>query len=397
MSKAAPDNRLSPIQFVLAFGVVSMLGDFVYEGARSVVGPYLATLGASAALVGLVTGLGEAVALVLRLATGPLADRTRRYWPITILGYAITMISVPLLAVVTGLWPAAGLIIAERFGKAVRTPARDTMLAQASAKLGRGMAFAIHEAMDQSGAFIGPLVVAGMLAIAGYRAGFAVLAIPGALALVTLFLLQKTVPRPADYEAAEVERPDAPISSDGRLPREFWIYGGFTALAMAGFATFPVLAFHQEVRHVIAAPMIPVTYAAAMAAAALSSLASGWAYDRVGLHGVVVVLPLAVLAPALAFTELPSLVWAGVIIWGLAMGIHESTMRAAVADLVPATRRGTGYGLFTAIYGLAWLVGATVVGMLYEVSYWALMSYVVVTQALALLAFLPLRRIERQR
>ncbi len=194
-------NRLTARQFVLAFGVVSMLADMVYEGARSVTGPYLATFGASAMTVGLVTGLGEAVALVFRLASGPLSDRTQRYWMLSIAGYAITIIAVPVLALASTLAQASTLIVGERFGKAVRTPARDTMLAAAShASFGRGMAFAVHEAMDQSGAFIGPLLVAGMILLSGYRASFAVLAVPGILALLTLLWLRRRVPVPAEYD-----------------------------------------------------------------------------------------------------------------------------------------------------------------------------------------------------
>ena len=157
----------------------SLLADFVYEGARSIVGPFLATFGASAGLVGFITGAGEAVALVSRLWTGKLSDRTGRHWALSILGYVITVVSVPLLATAWALWPAAVLVVAERFGKAVRTPARDTMLAQASSDVGRGRAFALHEALDQTGALIGPLVVAAAVALSGFRLGFAILAVPG--------------------------------------------------------------------------------------------------------------------------------------------------------------------------------------------------------------------------
>ena len=115
-------NRLSAMRFVVAFGVVSLLADFVYEGARSIVGPFLATFGESAGLVGFITGAGEAVALVSRLWTGKLSDRTGRHWGLSILGYVITVVSVPLLATTWALWPAAVLVVAERFGKAVRRP-----------------------------------------------------------------------------------------------------------------------------------------------------------------------------------------------------------------------------------------------------------------------------------
>jgi MFS family permease len=385
-------NRLTPVHFVLTFGVVSMLADMVYEGARAIIGPYLATFGASAAMVGFITGLGEAVAPVFRLASGRLSDRTHRYWALSIAGYAITVIAVPLIAISQAFWQAAGLIVAERFGKAVRTPARDTMLAQATAGLGRGMGFAIHEALDQVGAVIGPLIVAGMIAWSGYRAGFAVLAIPGALTLLTLAWLRRAVPRPSAYEPVRHDEPTHEGAGFAALPRRFWLYVVFTALSMLGFATFAVLAYHQRVSRVIEPALIPVTFAAAMGADALAALGSGRLYDRVGLRGLIIALPLTAIVPALSFSEMPALVWIGAIVWGAVMGIHESTLRAAVADLVPAAFRGTGYGVFTAIYGLAWLAGSTIVGALYSYSLVAVTAFVVATQVAALFPFAMLIR-----
>jgi MFS family permease len=381
------------MRFVIAFGLVSMLAYFVYEGARAITGPFLATFGASAALVGFVTGAGEAVALVFRLVSGRVSDRTGRHWALSIAGYAITVVAVPVLAAAQALWQAAGLVIAERFGKAVRTPARDTMLAQASTRAGRGWAFAVHEALDQSGALLGPLLVAAMVAVSGYRLGFAVLAVPGALALVTLAWLRRAVPVPAAYEPADqhgATTAGAGAATAAPFPRRFWLYTGFTAVAMLGFATFGVLAYHLQVRHVLAPALIPVIYATAMGAAALAALASGRLYDRVGLRALAIAPVLAAVVPVLAFTTTPSLVWAGSVLWGAAMGIHESTMRAAVADLVPAARRGLGYGTFTAAYGLAWLAGSTLIGALYGHSITAVIAFTAATQALALAAFIPL-------
>jgi MFS family permease len=392
MERSFTPNRLSPIRFVLVFGLVSMLADMVYEGARAITGPYLATFGASAAMVGFITGLGEAVALVFRLATGRLSDRTHRYWALSIGGYAITVIAVPLIGIAQAFWQAAGFIIAERFGKAVRAPARDTMLAQASVDLGRGTGFAIHEALDQSGALMGPLIVAGMIAWSGYQAAFAVLAIPGALTLLTLAWLRRAVPRPSAYEPAHREESSHKDDWLAALPRRFWLYAVFTAVSMFGFATFAVLAYHQKVSHVIAPALIPITYAAAMGAAALAALGSGRLYDRIGLNGLIIALPLAAIVPALSFSETPMLVWIGAVVWGAAMGIHESTMRAAVADLVAPRIRGTGYGVFTAIYGLAWLAGSTIVGALYSVSSFAVTGFVVATQLAALIPFAMLSR-----
>jgi MFS family permease len=392
MSTAQSPNRLSAMRFVVAFGVVSLLADFVYEGARSIVGPFLATLGASAGFVGFITGAGEAVALVSRLWTGKLSDRTGRHWALSILGYVITVVSVPLLATAWALWPAAGLVVAERFGKAVRTPARDTMLAQASSDVGRGRAFALHEALDQTGALIGPLVVAAAVALSGFRLGFAVLAVPGLATLCALAWLRRAVPVPADYERAAAAASDRPHDGGGPLPARFWWYAGFTALNMTGYATFAVLAYHLQARHVVPDAEIPVIYALAMGIAALAALGSGWLYDRMGLRGLVIIPLLTAAVPFLSFSTTPALVWIGAALWGAAVGVHESTMRAAVADLVPATRRGAGYGTFTAIYGLAWLAGSTAIGILYTQSTARATTFVVALQLAALVAFIPVAR-----
>ncbi len=370
------------MHFVVGFGVVSMLTDMVYEGARSITGPYLATLGASAALVGLITGVGEAVALILRMLTGPLSDRLGRHWDQSMLGYAMTAIAAPLIAITGALWSASTLVVLERFGKAVRTPARDTMLAQASAGRRRGRVFAVHEALDQSGALLGPLLVAAMVAVIGYRAGFAALAVPGALAVLALMWLRRAVPFPAAYEGA-VASGRTPAVPGGPLPPQFWRYAAFTAVAMAGSSTFAVLAFHMHERHVVADALIPVVYAAAMGAAAVAALASGRLYDRVGMRALLVALPAAAVVPVLAFTTSAALVVVGAVVWGASMGIHESTFRAVVAELVPASRRGTGFGVFAAVYGIAWLAGSVVIGALYERSVPAVIGYTVGTQVVA--------------
>ncbi len=403
----APKNRYTPLRFVLAFGVVSMLADFVYEGGRSIVGPYLATLGASATVVGAVTGLGEAVASVLRLASGPFADRTRRYWPISIAGYAVTAISVPVLAAAGSLWQASIAVVGERFGKAVRTPARDTMLSHASADLGRGRAFAYHEALDQSGALLGPLLVAGMVAVSGYRLGFAVLAVPAALVLVALGVVRRAAPDPAAYEPAraatalESSARAGTTTVPGRAGRlrtfrgfsgRFWLYTAFTAASVTGFATFGVLSYHLEVRHVVAPALIPVVYAVAMGVDALAALGSGFLYDRVGFAGLLVLPLLTAAVPFLSFSTSAVLVWLGAVVWGAALGVHESTMRAAVADLVPGERRGTGYGLFTAVYGITWFGGATAIGALSATSTLSIELFVGALQAVAIVLLVPLLR-----
>jgi MFS family permease len=391
---ALPRNRISPVRFVVGFGVVSGLADVVYEGARSVIGPFLGALGASAAVVGLVTGLGEASALVLRLFTGRLSDRTGRPWPQTVVGYLLTAVCVPLIGLTSGLVPAALLYNGERVGKAVRTPARDTMLAHASARLGRGYAFGLHEALDQAGAVTGPLLLAAALALgAGYRVAFAILAGPGIAAVAVLLRLRRAAPHPADFE------PDAALSEskrlrlEPRLPQRFWLYSAFSVATMLGFSTWAVLAFHATERHLVSPAVVPLLYAAAMAAAAGTAVVFGRLYDRVGLRGLVVLPGLAAVVPFLSFADSVPVITLGAAVWGAAMGAHESTMRAAVADLVPAHRRGAGFGTFTALYGLAWLAGSVVIGALYERDPSDPAWFVVAVQVVALgLLLLLLRR-----
>lgn len=390
---AAVANRISPLRFIVGFGIVSALADVVYEGARSIIGPYLGSLGATAAVVGLVTGTGEAAALVLRLFTGKLADRLGRPWPQTVLGYALTAICVPLLSISGGLVGAGLLYNGERVGKAVRTPTRDSMLAHASAEMGRGYAFGLHEALDQIGAMAGPLLIALILALGGhYRLAFALLAIPGALALLALLRLRRSAPDPTLWEPAAQISEKKKLRLEAGMPRRFWQYAAFSAATMLGFPTWALLAFHLTSRHLLSASLVPVLYALAMAAASAAAVGFGRIYDRVGLRGLVALPPLAVVVPLLSFSTTTGLFIAGAVVWGAGMGIHDSTMRAAVADFVPSHRRGAGYGTFTAIYGLAWFAGAAIIGLLYEHSTTLVVIFTAAVQAGAFVLLIPLLR-----
>lgn len=381
---------VSAIKFIAWFGLVSALGDFVYEGARSVIGPFLALFGASAATVGLVTGIGEAVALVFRLFTGPFSDRTGRPWPQTILGYALTMICVPLMALSGSLAGAAALYNGERFGKAVRSPSRDTMLAHASSVVGVGRAFGLHEALDQSGAIVGPLVIAAIIAGGGsLKLSFALLAVPGAASLLVLARLRRAVPEPELYDPAASVSDAKKLRLETHLPRLFWLYSAFSAATMLGFATWAVLAYHLVHRHVVSASMVPVLYAGAMAAAAIAALVFGRIYDRYGFRGLLLLPVLAAVVPVLSFSTAVAAVAVGAVVWGVAMGVHDSTMRAAVTDLVPRERRGAGYGVFTAVYGIAWLVGAAGIGWLYEQGIGVTELAVGIVQVVALVLLIP--------
>ncbi|MFC9671378.1 MFS transporter [Streptomyces sp. NPDC056637] len=377
---------MRPWRFVVWFGVVSLLADFVYEGARSVTGPLLASLGASAAVVGAVTGAGEAAALLLRLGSGPLADRSGRFWGWAIAGYALTVASVPMLGLTGVLWAACALVIAERVGKAVRSPAKDTLLSHAAAATGLGKGFAVHEALDQVGALLGPLTVAGMLAVTGddYGPTLAVLAVPGVAVLALLVWLRRQVPDPAAYERAVAPRREQPRPG-ARLPRDFWVYASFTAATMTGFATFGVLSFHLVARGLVPTAAVPLLYAAAMAVDALAALATGWVYDRVGPRVLIVLPVLSAAVPALAFTDSLAPVVLGALVWGAATGVQESTLRAVVADLVAPGRRATAYGVFAAVVGVAAFAGGALTGVLYDTSIPLLIVVVAAIQAAAVL------------
>ncbi len=393
MIKRMPETNsklLSAWRFIVWFGMVSLFADFVYEGARAVTGPFMAHLGASAVLVGVITGLGEALALAGRLVTGPLVDKTRAYWPLAILGYLLTILSVPLLGIAASVLVASILVIGERAGKAIRSPGKDVMLSHATAGMGRGKGFAVHEALDQVGAVVGPLTVALILALThnDYHWAFSVLAFPGIIALVILIKLRAQVPDPSVYDRKTSKTFTLDAGSIWSFPKEFWTYLGFTFLATAGYATFGVLSYHLVKQHVVATPIVPIIYAATMGAAAVMSLLSGWLYDRVGRRSLALVPVLTALVPLLAFKLSPWLAVAGILIWGLVMGIQESTMRAAVADIIPAQRRGTAYGVFALGFGIASLIGGATIGYLYDRSIHELISVVLVIEAAAFVFYL---------
>ena len=393
----------TPWRTVVAFGTVSLAGDMVYEGMRSVAGPFLASLGASALAVGLITGAGEAMALILRLFSGPYADRGGRYWSLTILGYAMTAVCVPLLAVTPfvgslGLALAATLILLERAGKAIRSPSKTALLARVAVSVGRGRGFAVHKALDQVGAFAGPLLVAGVIALVGTTwPAFAVLAVPGAVCMLLLFTLKRH--SDATEPAGTVAAPDtvaAPVSTivePRALSLRFYAFATSCALGTLGLMTFGVISFHLVDAGLVAIAVVPLIYAAAMGTEAVAALVTGFAYDRWGA-AVLYTLPVTIIAvPALTLANTLTVVLAGVLLWGAVTGIQDSTVKALVADLVPQRRLATAYGVFAAFQGVAALVGGVLAGGLYTEHRTLLIALVALMQLCsAVLLAVALRR-----
>ena len=382
-------HQSSALRFVILIGIVSLFADMTYEGARSISGPFLGILGASAAIVAFVAGFGELVGYGLRVVSGYLADRTGRYWGLTLFGYALNMLAVPALAL-AGSWQlAAVLIVAERTGKAMRNPPRDVMLSHATSVTGRGFGFGLHEALDSIGATLGPLVVAAVLAVRGdYRAAFAALLVSALLALGVLVAARITFPTPKDFE---VELPAA-VASDGRYPRAYWLYLVAVALVAAGFADFPLIAFHFHAASVVTDSWIPLLYAIAMGVSAVSGLLFGRLFDRIGIPVLAGATLVAALFAPLVFLGGSTLALLGMVCWGVGMGAHESVMRAAVAGFVPTSRRGSAYGVFNAGYGVFWFLGSALMGILYDVSIAWVVAFAVVLQLAAIPVLLLVQR-----
>jgi MFS family permease len=382
----APSTRtggLAPgaaLRFVVFLGMVSLLADMTYQGGRSITGPFLAQLGASATVVGVFAGLGELLGYGLRIVSGYFSDRGGNYWRVAIVGYVINLLAIPALAL-AGSWEVAvALMMLERTGKAIRKPARDAMLSHATSEMGRGWGFGLHKAMDQTGALLGPLVMATVLfATRGsYRLGFALLLVPALLSFVVLLAARREYPRPSDLEVKKIE-----LEATG-TSRSYWIYLGASALVAAGYADFPLIAYHFAKSDAMPAAWIPLIYSLAMAVSAVAAPAAGWLFDRVGVAVIAASVVVAAAFAPLVFLGGTALAVAGMALWGVGMGVQESIVRAAVADLVPSGRRAGAYGVFDTGFGVFWFLGSALMGILYDRSIPALVAFSVAAQLAAL-------------
>ncbi len=385
--KSGDLGKAAAWKFIIFVGVVSLFSDMTYEGARSISGPFLGTLNASAAVVGVVAGLGEFIGYALRLASGYLTDRLGKYWSITLWGYGVNLLAVPLLALAGNWEVAALLLLMERMGKAIRTPARDAMLSHAATEVGRGRGFGFHEAMDQIGAMTGPLIVAGVFYFqGGYRAGFAVLLGPALLAMVVLVIAARLYPHPQHLEVS------VPKLETTGLKRPYWLYVVAVGLIGAGYADFPLIAFHFRQAATVPAQWIPIFYAVAMGVDAIAALIFGRLFDRRGMPVLLAAPILSALFAPLVF--LGDFYWAlgGMTLWGIGMGALESIMKAALADMVPKERRATGFGIFHTGFGLFWFLGSALMGFLYDFSLNTLVAFSVAMQLGAIPIFLLVSR-----
>ncbi|MGD0192160.1 MAG: MFS transporter [Rhizomicrobium sp.] len=375
-------DKKSGLAFIVAFGIVSLFADMAYEGMRGISGPFLESLGATGAAVGIIAGTGELFGYLLRLGSGRLVERTGLYWLVAILGYAIQMVAVPALALAGNWWSAAIFIVLERTGKAVRNPAANTMMSRAGEHIGQGWAFGLHEAMDQTGALSGPLIAALVLALHhDYRLAFLWLGVPAALTILSVLTVRLQFPyashvssKPADHDA-----PD--------LSRAFWFYAAAAMLVAFGFADFSLIAFHFTQSALFSQAVVPILYAGAMATSGLGSLVFGRWFDARGMSVLVPAVLIGATAAPLAFLGAAPFALVGALAWGLSIGIQDAIMNAGVARMVPQHARARAYGIFTALYGVAWFLGSAAMGLLYDRS---LIALVVVSSVAELAALVPL-------
>ncbi|MBY0349207.1 MAG: MFS transporter [Hydrotalea flava] len=372
--------------FVILLGCTSLFSDMTYEAARSINGPYLEVLGASATTVGWMAGLGELLGYSLRVISGYLSDKTKNYWAIIVVGYFINLLSVPLLAF-AGFWQLAiMLMILERVGKAIRTPARDAMLSFGAHQMGQGWGFGLHEALDQTGATIGPLLVSAALFIKNnnYQSAYIILFIPAIIAIGLIIFAKSIYPHPENLEIKTKS-----LETKG-YPKLYWQYLLTIAFIALGYADFPLIAFHFKSANLMPDDVIPLLYALAMASDGIAALILGKVFDKVGTKALIIALLIAMFFAPMVF--LGGIKWAiaGMVIWGIGMGAQESIVKATVAHFIPPEKRGTAFGIFNAVFGLFWFAGSAFMGYLYDDSIPILVAFSIIAQLIAVVLLLAI-------
>lgn len=380
---SAPERRAAALRFIVCLGIVSLFADMTYEGAHSIIGPYLKDLGASGFQVAVIAGAGEMLAASLRFFSGKYADHTRAYWTLTFCGYAMNVVAVPALAFAHSWQLAAIFVIAERTGKALRGPARDVLLSGATQEVGHGWGFGLHSIMDQTGAVIGPLLMTAAVA-RDHHFGppFLWLAFPAVGTLVALLMARILNPN---------RNPKAKTQAPQVLPHVFWMYVAAAGLLACGYIDFPLLAFRFESANLLAAAAIPLLYAGAMAVNGLTALLFGRLFDRFGLITLVFGILVSMLALPLGFLGGTAAAIASVFCWATGLGAQDACLRSGIATVVSMNKRGSAFGAFNGVYGVMWFLGSLAMGLLYSKSFVGLAAFGVAAQLASAIMFFRLR------
>ena len=398
-------SRLSQAMvFLILFGIVSLFSDMTHEGASSIRGAYLALLGASAGAIGFISGLGELIGYSMRYLFGRITDRTRSYWPMVILGYVLDIIAVPALALVGehGWIAACLLLVVQRMGKAIKKPAKDTIMSFAASQEGAGRSFGLQELLDQIGAFLGPVLLwlvmlgrTGASPIRTYSLCFAVLAIPGGITLLLLLYTRSRFPNPEQFE------PEPKEYIPFRMKKSFILYIAGISLFAFGFIDYSLIVMHisrtaaslSGAVSLITEETLPLLYAGAMLIDAVSALFFGFLYDRIGVRSLIFSTLLSSGFAVFVFSmhSVPALL-VGIALWGVGMGAQESILKAAVSSMVPKSSRATGYGIFECSFGFFWFLGSWLMGALYDFSIPAMVAVSVAAQLLSIPLYLASSR-----
>ena len=371
----------SAFRFVLTMGIVNLFGDLTYEGGGSINGAFLSSLGASAAAISIVAGAGEFLGYSLRSVAGYVADRTGRYWTVTFVGYVINLLAVPAMALAGNWYVAAALVIAERVGRALRKPTVEAMLSYTTSKHGKGWVYAVNTALDETGATIGPLVVAAVLFLSGsYQKAYAMLLISCVLALATLAVARIGFPLPSRFEHGETAKAKG-------FTAAFWLFMAAATCFAGGLMSYELISYHLTRTAMATEASAPVLLAFATGCGVLASLVMGKTYDRFGLPVVLIAVVLSSLFAPLALIgdKLP-LIIAAMPFLGIGYAVQDTLLKAIIAGVLPESRRNLAFGLFYAGYGCGWLAGSVAMGLLYDHFRIAVVAVVVIAQ----LASLPL-------
>lgn len=373
--------------FLLLLGIISLLSDFTHEGARSIYGSYLGLIGASALVISFTSGLGEFIGQAFRLVTGPIADKTKKYWLMMFIGYALNLLVIPLLMFVdASIWEVAIiLILLERVGKGIRAPAKSALTSFTASHLGAGKSFAMQEAMDQFGAFLGPIFVFVVLSLNkgseldGYQLAFGLLGIFAILTLIILAISRYKYPHPDELETTKSKQ-----SIRGNKAFKFYMIA--VALIAFGFIDYPVLAFHMSDQSLIDITYIPLLYALAMGVDAIAALIFGHYFDKKGIVSLIWAIAITLFMAPIFFlsTSLTGII-IGVILWGIGMGAQESILKAVVSTMVSKEKRATAYGIFYTVFGSAWFIGSLLIGVFYEINVLFVVLFSTTVELLAVL------------
>ena len=376
------------IAFITLMGIVSLFSDLTHEGARSILGEYLNLAGASAAAIGFVSGIGELCGYSLRLISGLIADKTKKYWTLVTAGYVIQVLAIPALALVPEhgwVW-ACGLVILERVGKAVKKPAKNTLVSFAASEIGTGKGFAYQEFLDQLGAFLGPILLFVTALVKGtddlfqtYRISFAVLLVPALITIALVLAAKIKYPDPEMFEKQE-DKPE-----NFRFGKSFALFMASICFFAFGFADFTLITLHAANTGAFPESTLSLLYAAAMAVDAFAALFFGWLFDRIGLKALIISTLCSTFFSCFIFmTGNARIIGIGIILWGIGIGAQESIMKAAVSGMVPRSMRSTGFGIFETGFGIAWFLGSWLLGALYDLNPMYLVVVSVASQLLAI-------------